>query len=299
MTVKETILSFYGLREARSADVGSLFSKQPTVVEEVTSTRLIGIEVEVENHDAKNPVSGSWHMEVDGSLRNTGVEWISSPLEAKWGPYALRELMGECLGKDCCFSPRTSIHIHVNVQDLDREQVIDSVLLYSVFEPLFYRYTGRGRIKNIYCVPLFDTNLLTSIGSRSLESTRESWSKYSGLNLLPIGDKGTLEFRHMHGTFDHKKVSIWIRLLTKLVDYVDQQKTKNIRQMVLSMDRSFDYLELLKEIFGTDYVYLKYQNYYDIANSINNVKQAFVRPATTTRLLSSIKKTSLYFQGVK
>src|SRR3546814_8987486 len=61
-------------------------------------------------------------------------------------PPALYNLFHEALNHDsCAFSMRTSIHIHMNVLDLTEEDVVAIVLLYCLFEPMFYQFAGRAR----------------------------------------------------------------------------------------------------------------------------------------------------------
>jgi Putative amidoligase enzyme len=292
-----TVRELYGLNAVKTVDPSKVY-KGREAFEPCQSTRSIGIEVEVENHAIKlNPSESVWHSEADGSLRNNGTEYISRPVPANFGAIALQELLGQCLDeKECCFSPRTSIHIHVNMQDVETEIVEDIILLYSVFEKLFFRFTGRGRIKNIYCVPLTDTECLNGMVNKEFNTARGGWSKYSALNILPIAEYGTIEFRHMHGTFDVKKISVWIRLLTTLCDYVIAKG--GIRAELLKMSSTYDYAGLLQTIFGMDAEYLKYQHFNDVKQTLGRVKTAFTNASTTTILLKSRDLKSTYFVGI-
>ena len=103
----------------------------------------------------------------------------------------------------------------------------------------------------------------------------------------------------MHGTFDHNKVSVWIRMLTKLVDYAKSQKTKDIRKMILTMDKDFNYLVLLKEIFEEDLLYLPFKGWQDIKHSVSNLKSAFIKPETLREIIKSRDLEARYFKGVK
>lgn len=297
--MSKTILETFGLREVSVLDPSPYYSKLEAPVEVIDSNLEVGIEVEVENHILKKSPGGVWTSKGDGSLRNNGIEWITLPIPAKWAPYALRELLEESLSGECCFSPRTSIHVHFNVQSFTSAEVIDATLLYTALEPLFYKFTGRGRIKNIYCVPLMDTNLITGMGSQTLNNTIGTWSKYTGLNLLPIDELGTIEARHMHGTFDHRKISIWIRLWIKVLDYVRKMGTAHMRRMLLDLHQYTDYQQLLTDIFGADAMLLKYDSPADLSRSVGVVKRAFINPNTTIGLIRNVSKKSPYFkQGV-
>jgi len=291
-----TIAELFGVRPVKGTAVEKYYKTLPKCSEEVSSDRLIGIEVEVENHRLlKEPPSGVWQLTNDGSLRNNGVEWITLPIEARFAPYALRELLGESLNTDCCFSPRTSVHVHVNCQDLHTTAVMDVILLYACLEPLFFQFTGRGRAKNIYCVPIGDTDLLPFMVNRRLEQAITKWSKYSGLNILPLAEKGTVEFRHMHGTFDYDKLSRWVRLITKLFDYCIKQGTPAIRRLVSSFNERMDVFGLVADVFGDDVRLFTDLGWKAILPSVSNVKLAFMKPETLAALSQQRNPKAAYF----
>lgn len=295
----KSIIEIWGMSPVNTVDASQYYKGMTGLVETVDSDIEVGIEVEVENHEVERRAQPVWVMKGDGSLRNNGVEWITHPIQARWAPHALKDLLVDSISKGCCFSPRTSIHVHFNVQKLEAAKVVDIVLMYTLFEPLFYKFTGRGRIKNIYCVPLMDTNLITGMCSNTFGGVVETWSKYTGLNILPLRELGTIEARHMHGTFDHRKVSIWIRLWTKLIDYCNRNSTTDIRRLLLELHGMTDYQQLLITIFGSDdAMQLKYESYRDLERSVNVVKQAFLNPATNLILLKQVSKKSLYLGAV-
>lgn len=267
----------------------------------IPSTSLIGIEVEVENTSGEQlPRNTVWHVESDGSLRNSGMEFISAPIMASEAPMALSQLLGDVLRQTCHFSPRTSVHIHLNVQDMEVAQAQDMVMLYAVFEKLFYRFAGRGRIRNIFCVPITETNLLTGMNEQTLG---RAWSKYTGLNLVPVrgdgdgrGAYGTIEFRQMHGTFSVDKLCMWIDLITTLKEYVLKSSTKEIRTMVAHMDSDFDFYSLLTTIFGDKAAWLKYEGYEDVRVGHLAAKTAMIVAKTRTTLRASISSDTPYYK---
>lgn len=279
---------------------------QPTKIVDhsykIDSTCAIGIEVEVENAGGTSPPRGSlWQVVSDGSLRNSGAEFITYPIEARYAPMALVQLLEQTLTKSCCFSPRTSVHVHMNAQDLHLPQVVDFVMLYSVYEKLFYNFAGRGRINNIYCVPITHTNLPAMLAERGVGAS--AWSKYTGLNLAPLGNRrdgetgyGTIEFRQMHGTFNVDKLCVWIDLITRLKTYVQKSSTKDIRELISSMDEQFDYQKLLTDIFGNLGDLLKYQGTQEIYQGVLAAKSALLSPKSTTRLSTAASKDAPFFK---
>ena len=84
---------------------------------------IFGIEVEVEH--VPNPrIDGTtyWTMTTDGSLRNDGVEFVSLPIRMDQIEGALKQLQTN-LPNDHEFSPRTSVHVHMNVRDMTITQI--------------------------------------------------------------------------------------------------------------------------------------------------------------------------------
>lgn len=267
----------------------------------VYSEQAIGIEVEVENTTqvARIPKGSVWTAHTDGSLRNNGQEFITAPFSATYAPAVLNQLMTTVLNQDCSFSPRTSVHVHLNMQDMELGQAMDLVLLYSVFERLFYKFAGRGRIRNIFCVPITETSFLPAMSKNGVAT---AWSKYTGLNLSPLSTRGestgygTVEFRHMHGTFDVAKLSIWINFITMLKEYVLKTPTKTIRTMVLGMNDNFQYEQLLRDIFGDMAVHFRYSGVSEVSHGYRMAQSALFANAIGTRALGQATRESPYYQ---
>lgn len=289
-----TIRELFGQNLVQPFKVTGLAAIAPPV--KIESSEMVGIEIEVENVP-RNAMDGNglnrvWQITGDGSLRNNGAEFITRPIMASDAPRALEFLLTNYLGAGCCYSPRTSTHVHLNMQDFTETQVYDTVLLYTVFEKLFFKFAGRGRAKNIYCVPLYDTDLLTQLVEKS--TARNGWSKYTSLNLLPLQTYGTIEFRHMHGTRDTTKLSLWIALITKLKEYVRAHSTADIRSDIARMDDGYAYDELLKNIFGPYAEYLKYEGLHEI--TYLPAKQALTSGNTVKRILNACVYESDFFK---
>ena len=287
-----TIQELYGIQVAPYKVTGMSTITTPHVVE---SSELVGIEVEIENvaHHAANAgnPNRAWSIIDDGSLRNGGREFVSRPIMASSAPLVLEYLFKHYLSDNCCFSPRTSVHVHLNMLDFTKAQVYDYVLLYSIFERLFYRFTGRGRMKNIYCVPLVDTTLLTNLVEKTIDDGM--WSKYTGLNLLPILRYGTVEFRHMHGSSDVGKLAVWINLICKLKEYVRAHSTKDIRSDIAAMDDDYPFAELLSNIFGEFAAHLKIGDSSDI--TYLNAKQALSPASNAHSIRAGVVRQSDFY----
>src|SRR5258706_10643713 len=207
---------------------------------------LIGLEVEVEN--VIGPViSHWWQVKADPSLRNHGVELFST------FPYRNHEQVSCALGeidhilkktiKDHDFSWRTCIQVHSDMTRFNIVELCNFLLFYCSLEPLLFKVFSEQRRNSIYCVPLFESDFFTDKGdttqladlfAHAQKNEDVNWanlitkiwpdkmSKYSAINFSRLSDLCTVEFRHLAGTDDMKKVSDWISVILLLL-----KKAKN------------------------------------------------------------------------
>lgn len=240
---------------------------------------LLGLEIEVENAEPSvvhhYPL---WQLKGDNSLRN-GIEYVSHIMRGGRVLYALNQLYS-CLPSRATFSPRTSIHVHVNALDLTPKQVGALVLIYAVVEKLLYRFVGHGREKSNFAVPMYDSHIANTL-------VRNLWaepflgvgvtenSRYLGLNLDSIRKFGSLEFRHLHGTRNIKTIVDWINLLLRLKLYVMEKDVDTIKKEVNALNTESNYQAFLAKVFKKD-VYLLDQSRLqaDLETNVSSVKNA-------------------------
>jgi len=259
----------------------------------VRSAETIGIEVEVENVTrVGSGINGLWQEITDGSLRNNGREYITLPFPANFAPDALNNLLTVGLSNNCSFSPRTSVHVHLNMQDMTTDKVGDLLLVYTVFENALFRFVGKSRARNPYCVPITQTSLLRGWATHSW---RARWEKYAGLNLNPLQDKGTVEFRHMHGTFDVRKLAIWIDLITSLKEYVKNNPTKAIRSRLSALTPN-DVPELMKDVFGPSSSFVKFESVDEFQTPIRMMKYTMAGRNNTQAVKAGVTVNSDFFK---
>lgn len=274
-----TIGEQLGLRVAAISVSATL--KQPVDLPAVGSDTILGIEVEVEQHAVKERPNAVWQPKPDGSLRNNGIEYVSSPLSARLVPAALKNLLVDALDQSASFSMRTSIHVHMNVQDMTPQQLVNLIGVYCLFEPLLYRYVGRGRHKNIYCVPINETILACELNRQRL---RQSWEKYTGLNYKTVTNLGTLEFRHLAGSFDVRYVVQWVQLICAMRDYVMLRTTETqLLETLVNMDDDFDLILFMQEVFRDYAPYLPLSCPDDLRGQVGKMKAIFTDSRITTR----------------
>ncbi len=215
-----------------------------------------GIEIEVENI-TKYPeeFKGIWTMKADGSLRNNGQEFVSPPIRGDQLSKALT-LFYNYLQTEATFSPRTSIHVHLNVLDNTIDLISSIILLYLVFERSLYRFIGHDRDKSVFCVPMQDTARVANLFHDfkfQLEqrgAIQGNDTRYTGLNTASLHNFGTLEFRQLHGTRDLDLVCNWINLLTSLKKYVLNNQINFIKS-ILDLNTNSQYLQFAELVFGS------------------------------------------------
>lgn len=169
----------------------------------------IGIEIELENLGGTGrwPTVDGWVRKDDGSLRD-GKEYIfDGPQSGGTALASIKEMsrvMGE-VGVDPTF--RCSTHIHLDVRDMEWVQYERLVLLYMVFEDVFFDHCQPYRRHSNFCIPFQSNDWLSdNFGRRVIgapEAARKfhgvsQWPKYSGLNLQVTGTFGSIEFRGSH-----------------------------------------------------------------------------------------------------
>lgn len=167
----------------------------------------IGIELELEGNCRWPEVQG-WRRESDGSLRN-GIEYIfDGPQMGQEAEDSIHN-MGITLSDLNGLAPsfRCSTHIHMDVKDLEVDQVEKLVLAYMMLEPVMFDHCSMERRFSNFCTPMFINTEMTSMFSRLFRNAGEErfkvhnmahWPKYSALNLKPMTEYGSVEFRGSH-----------------------------------------------------------------------------------------------------
>lgn len=212
----------------------------------------IGVEIEIENAAGNrrlNELIGQhWITKEDGSLRNQGIELITPlGLRAYQVFPRLHKLLPGLEAEGCRWSDRTSIHVHVNVQNLTLEQLNSYVILYLIFEESLFQFAAPTRRSNIFCVPLIDQNLGDAV---SFDRVIRNAQKYSAMNLQCVRTFGSVEFRHLAGTFDAYKTCLWILLLTLLKRAATHIPLTEIEERIMRLKHESDYHNFMSWIFG-------------------------------------------------
>lgn len=207
-----------------------------------------GIEIEVENVRADEVVADPWTLVQDGSLRNMGMELLSSPIRtaATLTRYCNRytELRGLFDWQD---SIRTSTHVHLDARGLKLPDLVRIVAAYNLVEPFLYQYCGPVREENIYCIPFYraDTTthgLINAVRTGAFHRFLTETCKYSGLYLGPVRTFGTIEFRMAPSFRTGTSVMEWVLMLQHFYNAALEVDPSMAHEMI---DRG-EYRELLR-----------------------------------------------------
>lgn len=237
----------------------------------LVSDTLIGLEIELEDIPRElwlNPFN-YWEVKEEGSLRDRGCEFVfAQPLGGQDIISAIEELhtVFDTFRVSPLASERTSVHVHVDVRDMDEQQLFKFISLFLVFEKALYNYCGNGRDENIFCLPCFNAqgslkglkNLIKKEhGDRTIRKVSEESGRYSGINLNAIRRFGSLEFRLHSGTWDMDALLNWINILLSIRNAAIQKEEIDVKTIpnYISMRGSDAFID---EIFGDLSPLIKY-----------------------------------------
>lgn len=161
----------------------------------------VGIELEVEgvNH-IQVPY---WNCTEDGSLRN-GCELVCERPYSGNSLYEAIEQLSDAVSRSGAQGTwRCSTHVHLDVRDCDDNVLKKIILAWAFYEKMLFKCSGFHRYRSNFC-PAFavvQAQLLNASsafnhsGENFFNRLVHSWDKYTSLNLLPLMQFGSVEFR--------------------------------------------------------------------------------------------------------
>lgn len=177
--------------------VQNLTASHPSIVMQCH----VGIELELEG--VNNIRADLWNCTEDGSLRN-GCEMVCSrPYNGQQLFRAIHNLSTSVAASQAEGTWRCSTHVHVDMRDADVNIVKKTILAYSFYEKMLFKCSGFHRYRSNFC-PAFGVvqaqvmNASTAFnhrGGRFYAQLVSTWDKYTSLNLLPLREFGSIEFR--------------------------------------------------------------------------------------------------------
>lgn len=229
---------------------------------------------------------------VDGSLRQDGCEWVFkrgySGTMIVNAVNAMDETarIGEFKG-----SYRTSLHVHLNMQDVDFPHDVTRMgAVYCMVEPFLYDFVGEDRDCCNYCTPwaahpghfetwfsLLNNTYLKAQAQNNIQTYAGQFKhskavKYSGLNFFSLGDFGTVEFRQAPVIMQRDKILVWINLLMRLKKWVIEHPSITSEQLVIKVN-SMTPEAFLTEVFDS--------NYKDVTKRTRDIATSYKRGMST------------------
>lgn len=188
----------------------------------------VGIEIEVEGENLREVHNAFWKSEDDGSLRGEFPHQRCEYIFKKPQPYdkvgaIVGNLKKELEDAEFNFSHRTSCHVHVNVQELTLEQLLNMMYIYLLVEEPLINFCGRVRKGNQFALRLQDAEgILNHVqrlferGAGVIEEIQQDEVRYAALNIAAVAKYGSLEFRGMRGTMDENIIIPWVETLINI-----------------------------------------------------------------------------------
>lgn len=220
----------------------------------VNPNLLVGLELEIEKWETEEEASfRGFSFTADNSLRGASVEAITKPMRTKYVPVLLENFYEHFHVTDDNYSERCSTHVHVNCQDLTRQQLRNICVLYQAIERVLFAWIGEVREQNIFCIPWYQCNISSRFVHNFLsdtDGTVRRWQKYTALNLLPIREQGTIEFRHLEGTCDIKRITTWLNIIGSIFRFACEVTYKELRGIITEMNSVSNYEMFINRVFG-------------------------------------------------
>jgi hypothetical protein len=198
--------------------------KLSNVIGFTKQTGEIGLEIECEGRNLFDTPFAWWTTHDDHSLRSVDdhkpVEYVLKvPVSEadlhKALMYLTRKLKDA--GSEISESTRTSVHVHVNCQDMTIRELYCYICLYIIFEELLVDFSGPNRAGNLFCLRAKDSEFfITMLESTLKNGNFKQWKedyRYTACNVNSVLKFGSLEFRSMRGCVDIEAIETWVSLL--------------------------------------------------------------------------------------
>ena len=184
-----------------------------------------------------------WSVIRDGSLRNDGIELVSKPVVGHGIDYALHEVENFLAAYSNMQrrSIRTSTHVHVDMSTWRIYELFALPAFYSLFEKVLFTMHSDNRTNNPYCYEI------TQLSPKQARVCSDM--KYCALNLAPIENQITVEFRHSDFHCDMRTNRRWIQVVCKFMKFAEANK-ESLRDVVVQTVATGDYLKLFHRVMG-------------------------------------------------
>lgn len=232
----------------------------------------LGVEIECEGLKLNPIESNNWKTEQDNSLRGdyptqSSEYVIRKPVSNSVFKKALDELIAHQEKATLNFSFRTSVHVHVNVQELTEDELLAFIYACILLEEPLMNYCGEGRKGNRFCLRIQDAegymevlNDVFERGHSYIRGLRGEYIRYSAINLHSLVKYGSVEFRGMRGNMDKNILIPWTTALLNIRKVAKKLGTPvNVYNAFVSSSNE----QFAKTLLGTSFDKFNYQGLSD------------------------------------
>ena len=241
----------------------------------VLPSAMVGVEIESCVPDVFE--TDHWTTVSEGSLRNGGNEYIfTQPLFGADVIHALGEAERKIApwirshGLSDIFDDNTSVHVHVDIRDMEYEDLGSMLQYWTLFEKMVFNAFAPNRYNNNFCCPMGlsfgQVNAVARLfqlldrGAHSLAF--DGAGRYGAMNLQSVLDRGSIEFRLFEGAYLKEDLLRYINVLLS-IKKVAMEGGENAMRPYINMKgralRSF-----ITDIFGKELTeYMMYSGIYD------------------------------------
>lgn len=203
---------------------------------------IFGVEIEGEFQDRPLLINNrEWTTKNDSSLRGYAAEYVfKKPLDNISKPLRYIEKAIKD-GPKVEESIRTSVHVHLNVQQENPFDIHRFMTVYWLCENSLLKFCEDHRQSNLFCLPVRKAETPVRMMKKDYEDNyynlhgcQTDAVRYAGCNLASINKFGSLEFRALEGTFDSNRINMWAQNFKWLYN-----KSKSYKHPADVMDRCF------------------------------------------------------------
>ena len=234
------------------------------------TTGKVGLEIEVEGSgfpktyeddedcDESDLIPAQWRYTHDGSLRGfDNAEYVLvRPLEFEDVPEAIDDLwkMFKDYGSKLDESNRTSVHVHLNVQEFRLNRLCAFAGLWFCVEDLLVRWCGDHRVGNMFCLRASDAPVIVSklrklvVNGDVRGITNDDGLHYAGFNTQALAKFGSIEIRTLRGATDPTVIKTWVAILERI--YTISEHYQDDPRTVCQLFSGRHYRDFIQEILG-------------------------------------------------
>lgn len=167
-----------------------------------------------------------WRYTADHSLRGEdNAEYVlKDPIKFDEVSAALDDLWGMFRSSHTRLdeSNRTSVHVHVNVQNFHMNRLTSFMAMYYVVEDILTKWCGEHRVGNLFCLSAKDApGIIEQVKDFIVTDGKihpQDNLHYAGLSFYAVKKFGSLEFRTLRGVTSPGVINDWVKIIRRMYD---------------------------------------------------------------------------------